>query len=337
MTIYPSDLRASDADREAAADVLRAQCAAGRLDVSELEERLSAALAARTLGELDRLLADFPRGRTTSRAAARPTTTSHTVGLPGLRRFHYVDVFESDRRTTFARALEHIVPAMVRVGYDVVLRDEPRMIAFEIRERPAWVPWVCILGFPIGLLGLTYKDAQRIVVTFDELNTDRTRITSAGLARAPGPQSVRRTCGLAWRDARHRQPALGRCACEALVECEHTAVRGLRGQEHAAVRELQPGVSAERSELLGGAPRQRQLLHLQGPERCPCRPQRAGPQRCDQRLREGDRARTEGLIGGVQQPPVGRVVERIPRIEMRDQHTCVEDDHAGQSLRSCSR
>jgi hypothetical protein len=27
-----SDLRASDADREAAADVLRAQCAAGRLD-----------------------------------------------------------------------------------------------------------------------------------------------------------------------------------------------------------------------------------------------------------------------------------------------------------------
>jgi len=152
MTVDPSDLRASDADREAAADVLRAQCAAGRLDVSELEERLSAALAARTLGEIERLLADFPRGRAATRVAARPEARPHAVGLPGLSRFHYVDVFESDRRTTFARALEHIVPAMMRAGYDIVQRDEPRMIVFEIRERPAWVPWVCILGFPIGLL-----------------------------------------------------------------------------------------------------------------------------------------------------------------------------------------
>lgn len=107
------------------------------------------------------------------------------MGLPGLRRFHYVDVFESDRRATFTRALEHIVPAMVRYGYDIVQRDEPRMLAFEIRERPAWVPLVCIFGFPIGLLALTYKDTQRIVVTFDEVGPDRTRMTSAGLARRP--------------------------------------------------------------------------------------------------------------------------------------------------------
>jgi DUF1707 SHOCT-like domain len=188
MTVDPSDLRASDADREAAADVLRAQCAAGRLDVSELEERLSAALAARTLGEIERLLADFPRGRATTRVAARARARPHAVGLPGLRRFHYADVFEADRQTTFARALEHIVPSMVRYGYDIVLRDEPRMIMLEIRERPAWVPLVCIFGFPIGLLALAYKDTQRIVVTFDELGPGRTRLTSAGLAR----RSVRR-------------------------------------------------------------------------------------------------------------------------------------------------
>lgn len=185
MTVDPSDLRAADADRDDVSDILRAQCAAGRLDVAELEERLSAALAARTLGELDRLLADFPDGRSGARVAARARATPHQVGLPGLRRFHYVDVFDVDRRAVFARALEHVVPLMVRAGYDVVSRDEPRMIVFECRERPGWVPWVCILAFPLGLLALTYKETQRIVVTFDELASDRTRLTSAGLARRP--------------------------------------------------------------------------------------------------------------------------------------------------------
>jgi hypothetical protein len=81
MTVDPSDLRASDADREAVADILRAQCAAGRLEVWELEERLSAALAARTLGDLDRLLADFPDGRSTVRVPRRERAAPHTVGL----------------------------------------------------------------------------------------------------------------------------------------------------------------------------------------------------------------------------------------------------------------
>jgi hypothetical protein len=59
------------------------------------------------------------------------------------------------------------------------------MIVFEIRERPGWVSWVCILAFPVGLLALAYKETQRIVVTFDEIGPDRTRITTAGIARRP--------------------------------------------------------------------------------------------------------------------------------------------------------
>jgi hypothetical protein len=52
------DLRASDAERERAAEVLRMAGGAGRLTVEELEERLAAVYAARTHGELERLLAD---------------------------------------------------------------------------------------------------------------------------------------------------------------------------------------------------------------------------------------------------------------------------------------
>ncbi|HZC13512.1 MAG TPA: DUF1707 domain-containing protein [Thermoleophilaceae bacterium] len=54
------DLRASDADREATAGRLRAAAVEGRLTSDELEQRLEAALAAGTYGELEALVADLP-------------------------------------------------------------------------------------------------------------------------------------------------------------------------------------------------------------------------------------------------------------------------------------
>lgn len=56
-------LRASDFDREQVVDLLRTATAEGRLRADELEERLSAALAARTYGELDPLVEDLPAPR----------------------------------------------------------------------------------------------------------------------------------------------------------------------------------------------------------------------------------------------------------------------------------
>jgi Domain of unknown function (DUF1707) len=52
--------RASDAEREAVADRLRAAAGDGRLDADELEDRLAAAYVARTRGELVPLTADLP-------------------------------------------------------------------------------------------------------------------------------------------------------------------------------------------------------------------------------------------------------------------------------------
>jgi hypothetical protein len=54
----PRDTRASDADREAAVERLRAAALDGRLDGDELEERLAGAYAARWCGELESLTAD---------------------------------------------------------------------------------------------------------------------------------------------------------------------------------------------------------------------------------------------------------------------------------------
>ena len=54
------ELRASDEDRDRAVDRLRAAAGDGRLTAAELDERLSAALTARTDGELAALTADLP-------------------------------------------------------------------------------------------------------------------------------------------------------------------------------------------------------------------------------------------------------------------------------------
>ena len=53
------ELRASDADRERVAEVLRRAMSAGQLTVGELEERLPSAYAARTRGELEQLTSDL--------------------------------------------------------------------------------------------------------------------------------------------------------------------------------------------------------------------------------------------------------------------------------------
>ena len=53
-------IRASDADRDRVASLLREHHAAGRLTAEEFHERMNAALDATTLGELDELLADLP-------------------------------------------------------------------------------------------------------------------------------------------------------------------------------------------------------------------------------------------------------------------------------------
>jgi len=54
------DLRASDAEREHHAELLREHAAQGRLTVDELDERLDRVYAARTVGELSPVVADLP-------------------------------------------------------------------------------------------------------------------------------------------------------------------------------------------------------------------------------------------------------------------------------------
>ena len=68
----PSSLRASDQERDQVAGALGEALASGRLTTAEHAERIEAAYAARTLGELAPLTSDLPA----THAASAPTTAA---------------------------------------------------------------------------------------------------------------------------------------------------------------------------------------------------------------------------------------------------------------------
>lgn len=65
-------IRVSDADRDRVTAQLRDHFAAGRITPGELDERLSAALNAKTFGDLRRIMADLPGPVPAPLGAARP-------------------------------------------------------------------------------------------------------------------------------------------------------------------------------------------------------------------------------------------------------------------------
>jgi hypothetical protein len=76
-------IRASDADRDRAAAALREHLAAGRLTLEEFDERLDRAYAAKTLDELDEIMADLPTtdlDRLPGDAPDRPAGDSVSAG-----------------------------------------------------------------------------------------------------------------------------------------------------------------------------------------------------------------------------------------------------------------
>jgi hypothetical protein len=119
-------LRASDAERESIVAQLREHGTAGRLDVDELEQRIGAAYAARTHGELGELLADLPAGRP-ARAVAAPPRSPHRQGHD-LTGFFGVSVL-----LVAIWALSgagYFWPAWVMVwwGFALVMKSGPRLL-----------------------------------------------------------------------------------------------------------------------------------------------------------------------------------------------------------------
>jgi len=82
------NLRASDADRERIADVLREAAGDGRLSMEELDERLDAVYAAKTYAELEPITRDLPDPGTSSMPAPPPAPAGDPARFGGVPTSH---------------------------------------------------------------------------------------------------------------------------------------------------------------------------------------------------------------------------------------------------------
>jgi hypothetical protein len=126
--------RVGDADRNQTAELLKEAHAAGYLTLEEVDERLGNALAARTRGELDRLVADLPpEWRASQERAQQP------VGPP------------ARQRPTFPAEAAWLIPLVIVVTGVILLAILTRgffpwpllwifFFAFGRRGRAGWRP-----------------------------------------------------------------------------------------------------------------------------------------------------------------------------------------------------
>jgi hypothetical protein len=168
-----SELRASDADRERVAALLRQATAQGRLDFSELDERLGAVYAARTYAELEPLTRDLPAaassyGRPPPGSGA-PTSTWAAAILGGFtrkgtwvapRRFTAFALWgggEIDlREARYAEGMVTIRAMAIMGGIEVKVPEDA-----EVHVNGVGV----MGGFDHSATGEGAPDAPRIVVT----------------------------------------------------------------------------------------------------------------------------------------------------------------------------
>jgi uncharacterized protein DUF1707 len=174
-------LRASDADRERAVELLRGHAAVGRLTVEELDERCSRALEATTFGELDALTADLPPVSAPPAAAPPPSKPARRPPrAPG--RHYFAETWRAPASADRAMQdlLTYVAPPLQRHGYELRERT-PHRLVFVRSRRPVWTIAVAVLAFPFGLLALIYTDEVRITIDLHPAG-DGTLVSAAGVA-----------------------------------------------------------------------------------------------------------------------------------------------------------
>jgi Domain of unknown function (DUF1707) len=139
------DVRASDAEREAAVERLRVATTEGRLTLTELTDRTEAAYTATTRGELVRITADLPAAAAT--AAPVPAT-------PGADREWVIAIIGDTKRQGRWR-VERPLAALAVMG-DVVLD----LRGAEVPQGQVAIDATAVMG-DVKVIGDSYAEPLR--------------------------------------------------------------------------------------------------------------------------------------------------------------------------------
>jgi hypothetical protein len=117
----PSQLRISDNDRHQVAEVLREAAGEGRIDLTELDERLEATYAARTYADLVPITLDLPVARSTD-LPARPAAATPSPVVPGPAEERHLAILGGVERKGVWTVPTHLTVNCFMGGADLDLR-----------------------------------------------------------------------------------------------------------------------------------------------------------------------------------------------------------------------
>lgn len=143
-------IRASDADRERTTALLREHHAEGRLNTEEFNDRLDRALEAKTIGELDALLADLP-GIDLYRlpaAGIRPAPPGALRSRPARTGGGASDL---ERRGTGAVSSQRVATWVTWAAISSLLFVAWLGVGL-VSGGAAWVPWFLLVVVPWGMV-----------------------------------------------------------------------------------------------------------------------------------------------------------------------------------------
>jgi len=164
MSADPSSspaLRASDADRDRVIELLRAAVADGRLDPAEFDERLDAALAARTIDALAPLTADLIAAPGSDGPLALPlagTSAEQAAELLTIREKHGV-VRRDGRWTLPHRLVLRTAWCGVMLDLTSAVRSGPELV-IELRVRGGTVELVLAPGMVVDANELSVRHSR---------------------------------------------------------------------------------------------------------------------------------------------------------------------------------
>lgn len=172
------ELRASDADRERVASVLREAAAEGRLAFDELDERLTAAYAAKTYADLEPLTRDLPdHAAGTPQAAPVPGVTASSARIGGDPTSHIgVGIMSGFRRAGPWVVPPEFTAVAIMGGGEIDLREA----RFAQREVRIWT--LALMG---GITVIVPEDAEVHVTGIGIMGGFEQRAAGSGAPGAP--------------------------------------------------------------------------------------------------------------------------------------------------------
>jgi Domain of unknown function (DUF1707) len=190
----PGELRASHADRDQVVEVLRVAAGDGRITADELDQRLEAALSARTLGELTALTTDLPASPARSAAAAAASQAKDLVridcGASTVRR---------DGPWVVPRRMEvQVTSGAVTLDFTEAVITQP-VLEIDASVRGGALTLITVPGIDVDVAGVALRGGVATVRQHDGPAVATTlRVTVAGrvgsgVISAGPPRPPRRT------------------------------------------------------------------------------------------------------------------------------------------------